>query len=199
MEQILEIAKIDQNELLEDLLDAIDEMDAQEAGIITNNAEAYVIDTPQQANYAIRKVKEIRKQMDDIHAMAKQELASHEAKVKEWEAKQVLSLEYSEQYFASRLEGYAHTHIDANGKKKSLSLIDGSIGFRKVQDSYDYDDKALIDGLKGTHDELIEMKPAVKKAELKKAATVKEGKLYLGDMLVPGVTVTAQPDKFEVK
>ena len=199
MELIKETAKGQQDELLEDLLDAIDSMEAEEAGIDTEASDAFVIDTTQQANYAVRKVKEIRQQMEDIHTTAKAELEAHAAKVSEWEAKQLLSLEYSEQYFTSRLEGYAHQHIDPNGKKKSLSLINGSIGFKKQQPKYDYDDEKIINALKEKHPEFIKYEPSLKKADLKKAATVVKGSVYIDNVVVPGVTVTDQPEKFEVK
>lgn len=200
MDQQFEITKVQQDELLEDLLDAIDSMEAEEAGIDAEASDAFVIDTTQQANYAVRKVKEIRQQMEEIQATAKKELEDHAAKVKEWEARQMLSLEYSEQYFASRLESYARQHIDPNGKKKSLSLINGSIGFRKQPDSYDYtDEKALLAKLKEKYPDLVENKPTIKKAELKKTATVKDGALYINGELIPGVTVTSKPDNFEVK
>lgn len=185
-------------DLLEDLLNFVDETEAEETGL--NSADAgFIIDTPQQANYVLRKVKEIRKQAEDVRVTAQQEVDKYAAKVQVWADKQLSQMEYSENYFLSLLEDYARSHIDPNGKKKSLSLIDGTVGFRKATDKYEYQDDILISALQEKHPELIEMKPSLKKAELKKIIKVKEDGVYLDDILLTGLTVTPQPEKFEVK
>jgi hypothetical protein len=124
-------------------------------------------------------------------------------RVNQWRQQELDKRQRDIDYISNLLRAFAEEELKNNkGKTKSISLPYGSIGFKKQQDKYEYDEEALLAFLKEDKElekKYVKYKPSPDKTALKKDGEAKNGKLYLGDTNVPGVTVTPQEEKFEVK
>ena len=184
------------NDLLGDLLSFINEEEEQEIGV--NESQPSRIENDMQANYFIRKVKELRKEKEQIFETAERELRRYEVKIEKWKKMMLSPLENKEKFFLQLLQQYAEEQLMGTGKK-SMKLIEGTLGFCKKPDKYEYDEKTLLAYLKEKYPDFVRYKASVDKTELKKAAEAKDGKLYLDGEEVPGVAVIPQEIGFDVK
>lgn len=184
------------NGLIDALLSFIEDQEVNELNI--NNKTTFVIENMDQANYAAKRVKRLRKEQEEITKTGLDQLKSYEEKVREWIEKSTSSLASTEQYYIKLLEEYAKKQLEGS-KKKSLKLIEGTIGFKKQQDKYEYEENVLIDFLEKSHPNYIKKTSSIDKASLKKEGTAKDGMLYFNDTPIPGVTVIPQGETFEVK
>lgn len=161
-------------------------------------AERFKITSKDQANYYVRKVKELELEEAEIEAMAQHQLERLQENIRLWKEKELKKLQYPKQFFIGLLETFAEEQLQ-DAKKKTLSLPNGSIGFKKQRDEYHYDDKLLTEFLshsKYAHEETV---IKINKTDLKKDLSVVDGKAYLEGTLVPGIEVTEKEPKFEVK
>lgn len=205
MEQVI-AAPVDMGSFLEDLLEEISQEEAKEVGldfseINIETAEGFSIKDERQANYFIGKVKEIREQREAYARQAQAALDSYTAKVQKFLDRTVGPLDRQEEFFMAALEQFALTERQANPKLKTFKYIEGTLSFKGQQNEYIYDDKRLLEYLE-KHPELdkyIRRKLEPNKAELKKAAEVKDGRLFINDNPIDGVTVSPRDEKFEVK
>ena len=85
--------------------------------------------------------------------------------------------------------------------KKTIKLPNGSIGIKKQQPKYVYNDAEVLEFLQQNElNEYIRMKPELNKKDLKKNAIVNSNnELLINNQVVPGVVVIPQEDKFEIK
>jgi phage host-nuclease inhibitor protein Gam len=159
------------------------------------------IETKEQANFFIKQVLDAKAQIEEIKTTGNDMLTREQSKIERWMEKEINKVQNSIEYMAGLLQSFVEEELaKTNGKKKSVSLPNGSVGFRTQQPKYEYDDKVLLPYLQDNgREDLINYKPSVSHSELKKRGTVKEGQLYLGNEVVPGVTVIPQDPKFEVK
>lgn len=186
------------NSFLDDLLSFVEEVEVEENNIDVTK-EGFSIETMEQANYITRKLKEAREEKAELIEVAKDAIAKYEAKIERWKEATMSPLENQEQRYLSLLEVFATNKLEGSNKK-SLKLIEGTLAFRKQQDKYEYEDNVLLAYLEENYKkEYVNYKPSSNKAELKKAGKAKDGKFYLGDVEIPGITVTPQDQKFEVK
>lgn len=185
------------NLFLADLLSFVEEAEVNEIEL-DQAKPGFQIETMEQANYITRKLKELRAEQEQIEETAKRELRRYEDKVNTWKEKTLSPLQNQEQFYMSLLESFARQKLEGSNKK-SLKLIEGTIGFRKQQDKYEYDDKVLTAYLEENHKDLVKYKASPDKTALKKAGEVKNGALYVNGKAVPGVTIISQDEKFEVK
>lgn len=183
---------------LNDLQDFMDSEEVQELNIDTEG-QHFKITSREQAGFFIRKVQEVREEAEQINAAAKKELDRLAAKITTWQEKEIARCANAESYIMSLLENFAEEEL-AGSDKRSLKLPFGTLGFRKQQDKYEYDDKTLLEFLEENKLETyIQRKPSPKKADLKKVGMVKDGSLYVDGVLIKGITITPQEDKFEIK
>ena len=89
--------------------------------------------------------------------------------------------------------------------KRSVPLIAGKLQFRKASPEYVYDKdnkQMTIDFLKAHKDtsKIVSSKTTedYDKNALKKLCQIKNGKLYLGDEVVPAISVTERQEEFKV-
>ena len=205
MEQVI-AAPVDMGSFFEDLLEEISQEEAKEVGldfseINIETAEGFSIKDERQANYFIGKVKEIREQREAYARQAQAALDSYTAKVQKFLDRTVGPLDRQEEFFMAALEQFALTERQANPKLKTFKYIEGTLSFKAQQNEYIYDDKRLLEYLE-KHPELdkyIRRKLEPNKSELKKAAEVKDGRLFINDNPIDGVTVSPRDEKFEVK
>lgn len=193
----IELQEKHANLFLADLLSFVEEAEVNEIKL-DQAKPGFQIETMEQANYITRKLKELRAEQEQIEETAKRELRRYEDKVNTWKEKTLSPLQNQEQFYMSLLESFARQKLEGSNKK-SLKLIEGTIGFRKQQDKYEYDDKVLTAYLEENHKDLVKYKASPDKIALKKAGEVKNGVLYINGKAVPGVTIIPQDEKFEVK
>ena len=160
-----------------------------------------MIQNPQQANYFCKVVNELREERAKTEELINQELKRVQREYEAYKTKELNRIDGQIQYFSGLLESYATKELQ-NSKKRSIKLPHGTLSIKKQQDKYDYDEEAILECLKkNKQDKFIKVQTVetVNKKDLKKEGFSHNGKLYLDNIEVKGVVITAQPDKFEVK
>lgn len=191
-------------DFIKDLNECISKMEAEELNInVTGNEESdrEIIQNPQQANYFCKVVNELREERAKTEELINQELERVQREYEAYKTKEFNRIDGQIQYFSGLLESYATKELQ-NSKKRSIKLPHGTLSIKKQQDKYDYDEEAIIECLKkNKQDKFIKVQTVetVNKKDLKKEGFSHNGKLYLDNIEVKGVVITAQPDKFEVK
>lgn len=191
-------------DFIKDLNECISKMEAEELNInVTGNEESdrEMIQNPQQANYFCKVVNELREERAKTEELINQELERVQREYEAYKTKEFNRIDGQIQYFSGILESYATKELQ-NSKKRSIKLPHGTLSIKKQQDKYDYDEDAIIECLKkNKQDKFIKVQTVetVNKKDLKKEGFSHNGKLYLDNIEVKGVVITAQPDKFEVK
>lgn len=191
-------------DFIKDLNECISKMEAEELNInVTGNEESdrEMIQNPQQANYFCKVVNELREERAKTEELINQELERVQREYEAYKTKEFNRIDGQIQYFSGLLESYATKELQ-NSKKRSIKLPHGTLSIKKQQDKYDYDEDAIIECLKkNKQDKFIKVQTVetVNKKDLKKEGFSHNGKLYLDNIEVKGVVITAQPDKFEVK
>ncbi len=161
--------------------------------------EGYQIETQREANYFIRKYKELQEELDAIEEEKKESIANYKEKVELWAETETAKREKDMDRLKDMLKVYADNN---RGDKQSLNLIEGTLQFRKQQDLIEYDEKEFIKQLREKKlNEYINIKitESVKKRDLNKNIKSYNGVVKLGDAVLENVTVTKREDSFTVK
>jgi hypothetical protein len=191
-------------DFIKNLNESISKMEAEELNInVTGNEESdrEIIQNPQQANYFCKVVNELREERAKTEELINQELERVQREYEAYKTKEFNRIDGQIQYFSGLLESYATKELQ-NSKKRSIKLPHGTLSIKKQQDKYDYDEDAILECLKkNKQDKFIRVQTVetVNKKDLKKEGFSHNGKLYLDNIEVKGVVITAQPDKFEIK
>lgn len=183
---------------LSDFLDLMEENECQDSNNIFSDLS---IKDDFHADYNIKKIKEIQKDIDAAKAYAAESIKSYTEKVSLWLESYIKQPEASKEFMLDLLRDYAKEKLK-DSKKKSLKLIEGTIGFKKQQDKFEYNEEELIPFLESNElkDFLNEkVTISVDKRSLKAECSIRDGELYYNDIKLSGVTVTSQEDKFEIK
>lgn len=182
--------------LTESLLEAIDSEEVSELGI--NADDKFTIQTKEQAEYLVKTYKKLLEEVENVNKTAKEYISKHKEKAEKWQRAEIRKREGTMCWFETRLRAYAEKQLEGT-KKRSLNMIEGTLGFRK-NESVEYDDEELLNYLKVTAPNYLEQPPLkIKKAELKKNGEFRNGKFILDDKEVPGVMKIVLPDNFAVK
>lgn len=183
------------------ICDLLEDIEAQDNELISGNS----LDNPEQmtreeAEYFTKKYIEAANEIKEAEEAAKQYMEQQQEKVNNWLEKIKKNNQFLLDIYGGALEMYTKAQLEETGKK-SIKLIQGTLSFRKSRDKYEYDEDVLRKSLTDNHIDTFfeEVEPKIKKAELKKAATVKNNKLYINDTLIEGVTITPQDKTFTIK
>jgi bacteriophage Mu gam like protein len=183
------------------ICDLLEDIEAQDNELISGNS----LDNPEQmtreeAEYFTKKYIEAANEIKEAEEVAKQYMEQQQEKVNNWLEKIKKNNQFLLDIYGGALEMYTKAQLEETGKK-SIKLIQGTLSFRKSRDKYEYDEDVLRKSLTDNHIDTFfeEVEPKIKKAELKKTATVKNNKLYINDTLIDGVTITPQEDVFSIK
>jgi hypothetical protein len=191
-------------DFIKNLNESISKMEAEELNInVTGDekSDREMIQNPQQANYFCKVVNELREERAKTEELINQELERVQREYEAYKTREFNRIDGQIQYFSGLLESYATKELQ-NSKKRSIKLPHGTLSIKKQQDKYDYDEEAILECLKkNKQDKFIKVQTVetVNKKDLKKEGFSHNGKLYLDNIEVKGVVITAQPDKFEVK
>lgn len=188
------------SDILESLFNEITEEEVKELGIEIEN-ERFAITNDEQANFFLRRLQEVRSEKDKINTTCNNEIERFVSKVNNFRAKEILSLENTENYFSTLLESYAKKQLEGS-KKKSLKLPFGTMSFKKGQRKVVYDDETLTNFIKSNNlNEFIRVKEEINKSELKKALEFNEenGTASLNGQVVEGITTSPAEESFSIK
>lgn len=158
-----------------------------------------IVTTVDEANYIVGKIKKLQEQKTEVEDVAKRALSQYKDKVEMFLAKEQDSLDYQIERLQDILQPYIIDQLE-NSSKKSIRFIEGTAGFRKQSNLIEHDDEKLEQEVKGIDDNKY-FKTTVKFSwsELKKDLKFKDGKVYLGDQVLEGVSYEEQSDQFYVK
>lgn len=180
------------NELLKELENFIE----QESDI-NESDEQYKINNEEEANEILRRIKYFESEIEKVNKISDSEIERYTKLINDYRNKKLLEFNNRLEHYQLLLEEYAKEQLK-NKKTKTISLPFGKIGFKKQQDTFNYDEEVLLKYLKENSADFIKVttKESVEKAKLKKAGTISDGKLYLNGSAVDGITVTKNEDKF---
>ncbi len=181
--------------LMNDLDDSVNAAEAEAVGLsgeVDVSEDGFKIETRDQAEYYTRCLAEAQRENAAVELAAKKRIQDYTERVNAWKESKLKENESNIERWTGLLRPWAEEQL-AGSKKKSIKLIEGTLGFRKHVE-YQYDDAELIAYLKesGHNELLIEQAPKVDKTALKKAFDFEKD-------TVPGVTYTQLPDTFTVK
>ena len=200
---------INKDEFLDFLEDYLMEEEAKELEIkITGEEEqdAPLIDSMQKANYFLKLVSKIKEDIDSINEMCDSEIEKVTNRVNHYREAKIKPLVNQIAYYEKLLKNYTQHELEVSNKR-SIKLPYGTLSMKKQQPKWEYgDEKELIawiqdNGYNSILNEKITC--SLDKKLLKSAAFVTEEgvQIKIGDEIVilPGVNVTQQEDKFTIK
>lgn len=187
------------SDILDSLFESITEEEVKELNIEIENNN-FSITSDEQANFFLRRLEEISSEKDKINNTCNNEIERFTARVNNFRAKEILSLENTERYFCTLLESYARLQLEGS-KKKSIKLPFGTMSFKKSPTKIVYDDEILMKFIKEHNlNDFIRIKEEINKKDLKSQLTIKDdGTVVLDDKVVEGVSTMPGETTFSVK
>ncbi|HSH23994.1 MAG TPA: host-nuclease inhibitor Gam family protein [Massilibacterium sp.] len=179
------------SELKERLNDFLDEQE-------NTNDDRFKVENEQQANWALRKIKQYKDAIEKTNSLAEEE----KEKIDMWAKQENESHKDSIDYFQSLLAEYAMSLKEDDPKLKTISLPNGKLQFRKQRPKWEYKDDVLVKSLKKAGmDNLIRVKEQPNKSDIKKAVEIVDGKAINKETgeVIEGITVTERGEAFGVK
>lgn len=162
------------------------------APVPAESREHWKPENDDQANWCLEKNSEAKAEIMDARAF-------YEAKKRQldqWLYTTIAPYSRDCEHFEALLAGYAEEAL-AGKKKRTISLPGGKFGFRKVPAKIDRDETFLLTFAEASAPEFVKVKKSVDWAGLKKTCKIDGYHMVTEDgEIVPGVTVTEQPDKF---
>lgn len=147
--------------------------------------------------WALRKLAAIEAKKAEVNAVSDAEIERIEA----YRKKEIDVLQGSEHFFKSLITEYAIKKREEDPKFRNEKTPYGSIGFRKQQPKWNYDDEALLTFLEENNPALIRVKKEPVKTEIKKLFQVSDdGRVFDGNgQEVTGIKVEFLPETIDVK
>ena len=170
----------------------------------TNNEEGFQIDNRGKANWALRKIRHLKKKQSKNDELAKKEIEKLKAEIEEvneWLKSENESLQNSIDFFKNKLHGYALQLKEDDPDFKTLKLPFGKIQFRNQRKKWHYDNDKLLDFAEKNIKTAVKTKKKVDKRKLKKLIKVVGDKAIIeatGEV-VEGIKVEERGEKFKVK
>lgn len=159
-----------------EVLDALKPEDAEQA--------TWTIDSMEKADWALGKIAAARQKMQQNADYVQSQVE----KLQIWLEKMNKEQQNSIDFFELKLAPYLESEI-AGSKKKSVTLPNGVVGYRKKTNTIK-NDAEIFDFVKNNYSEYIKTEEKVDLASFKKACSVVDGKLITEDgEVVPGYTV----------
>ena len=154
------------------------------------------------AEWCLEKLEENQKARALIEEQYKQMTARYE----KWRADALAELESNDFYLKGLLESWATEKL-ADGKKKSVKLPSGRVGFRAGGEIWKMGDEkieattpALLDFVKENDDSFVKVQESVRWGDYKKTLNaMKDGRVATSDgQIIEGMTVTQDAPSFYV-
>ena len=162
--------------------------------------DTLMIKNKSDADFYIRQINKLRKQKEEINEFVDQEVERQLKLYQEYREKSLRPLDSQIAFYEEALKTFTLNEYEQTGKK-SIKLPNGTIGIKKQQPKYIYNDEEVLEFLRENElNDYIRMKPELNKKDLKKNALVNSNnELVINGKTVPGVVVVPQDDKFEVR
>lgn len=163
------------------------------------NRNLAVVSTIDEANYTIRRIKELQEQKEHDIAEAERMLKLYKDKVKMFIDSKCSSYDFEIERLQQMLEPYIQSSLEETGKK-SVKFIEGTAGYRKQEKLIDHDDVELEKEVKGIDDDKY-FKTVTKFSwsNLKKDLEFVDGKVLLNGKELTNVRYEDRDDVFYVK
>ena len=163
------------------------------------NRNLAIVSTIDEANYTIRRIKELQEQKEHDIAEAERMLKLYKDKVKMFVDSKCSSYDFEIERLQQMLEPYIQSSLKQTGKK-SVKFIEGTAGYRKQEKLIDHDDVELEKEVKGIDDEKY-FKTVTKFSwsNLKKDLEFVDGKVLLNGKELTNVRYEDRDDAFCVK
>lgn len=163
------------------------------------NRNLAVVSTIDEANYTIRRIKELQEQKEHDIAEAERMLKLYKDKVKMFVDSKCSSYDFEIERLQQMLEPYIQSSLEQTGKK-SVKFIEGTAGYRKQEKLIDHDDVELEKEVKGINDDKY-FKTVTKFSwsNLKKDLEFIDGKVLLNGKELTNVRYEDRDDSFYVK
>jgi hypothetical protein len=165
----------------------------------------FVIETTEQAIWALRKIARIEKERQEAREAAQLE----KARIDEWLAAEEKRCDQARAHLDFLLEEYHRKILAENPKRKTIKLPHGTLELRKQPDEWAIDEEILVPWLMENRPELVVVPPPPKpkpdRNGIKKAFEVRDGRAVYADketgevVEVPGIEVHRRDLKFTVK
>lgn len=180
-------------DFLESLTSFMEEEDAKSLNITQD--ETFKITNIQQAGYFVKKLLEIKKDNDEIKALAKKEKERVLEQINQWEAKQINNNKFLEDRYFNLLSNFAENEIKTSGKK-TVKTPYGKITLKKQQDEYIYDDDKILEALQKNNSlsKYIKTSYSVNKKDLKSEGQAIDGKLIVDSITIDGISIVSRPE-----
>ncbi|QUH21455.1 host-nuclease inhibitor Gam family protein [Alkaliphilus sp. B6464] len=163
----------------------------------TVEREGYKIENKQSAEWALRKIKVLKEQIEETDQLAEAEIE----RIKAWQESENKKSKYDIARFEGLLLEYMVKEREKDPETKSIKLPHGTVRFRKQPLEYVRDEENLIKWAKGsTRADLIKVKESFDWSTLKKDITVVAGNVvdkHTGE-IIEHVKAIEREDKFEV-
>lgn len=163
------------------------------------NRNLAVVSTIDEANYTIRRIKELQEQKEHDIAEAERMLKLYKDKVKMFVDSKCSSYDFEIERLQQMLEPYIQSSLEQTGKK-SVKFIEGTAGYRKQEKLIDHDDVELEKEVKGIDDDKY-FKTITKFSwsNLKKDLEFVDGKVLLNGKELTNIRYEDRDDVFYVK
>ena len=159
--------------------------------------QRFVIDTPDKASWALRKIA----QMEAKKKAAQEQADAETMRVKTWLAEQTVDCDKQIAWFEFMLRPFAESALQGE-KKRSLTLPAGTIGFRSGQPHFDVNEIELLGYIKERAPGYVKIKESVDWSRFKKEMALQpvNGKAVTKDgEIIPGIVASDAEDTFYVK
>ena len=167
-------------------------------------SEGFVIDNKGKANWALRKIRQLKKKQVENDNLADSEISKLKSEideVKDWLKTENDSIQNSIDYFKNLLKGYALNLKEEDPEFKTLKLPFGKLQFRKKRDKWHYDEKELLEFAKENIKTSVKVVEKVDKRKLKEVVKAVGGKVIIeatGE-IVRGISIEERGEEFKIK
>jgi hypothetical protein len=180
----------------EELTMNIEEFEAQQdAAMVGEEKEKFVVDNIDKANWCLQKIRE--------HEQRKAEIKAYrDAKVKMYNDFYVAEATKDDkeiEFFMACLRPYLEAKTEG-AKTKSIAVPEGLIGLRSKPAAIEHDDNLVLPFAKKLDVKFAKVTESLNWAEFKKTLKVDGSLMVTGDgEIVPGITVTEKEDELYYK
>ncbi len=161
--------------------------------------QAFIIDNDGAADWALRKIGQCHKRIEEVRKTAAEQIAL----IEKWMLNEIAKEEESVAYFTGLLDNYHRGLYEEDPRRyKTIKLPNGVIKRIKSQPAFERDEKILLRWLEERKMEnFIKRSTQPRWGELKKTVVVSGDNcvLPITGEIVEGVTVTPREDKFVVE
>ena len=165
--------------------------------------QGFVVDDDSKASWCLRKIKKMKKKLNDNERLAEELISKIEKEIRdleEWRDSENEKIKNNIDFLQNKLRGYADSLRDEDPDLKTYSLPYGDLKFRKQRPTWKYDEDKLLEFLEESKPKMIRIKKKPDKRNIKKEVEVVGNKVVLPDSgeVVEGITIVDRPENFKV-